>query len=162
MGLVLWLNKDEWFVAIIFGVMIDLDHIFAAPGYISANGWDAIMRATWDDGSGRVWRSLFHEPVGFFVVAPLAVGWRFMVPLLFWGTHLGVDWLQTATIEYSAVVESAFLVLVVAGIVHVLYRRWKALNPGSNFPAYLAFASSSIRSYFSSREGPTQGHGGST
>lgn len=149
-------------MAITFGVLIDADHLFAAPRYISANGWDAILRATWDDGSGHVWRSLFHEPIGFFVVAPLAIGWRFMVPLLFWGMHVGIDWLQNVTLEYSALVESVFLFLVVGGIVNLTYTRWRALRPGSSFSEYLAYLSSSIKSYFSSQEGPTRGHGDST
>ena len=48
-GLVLNLNRDEWFVALLFGVAIDLDHVFAAPRYISQNGWAAILRPTWSD-----------------------------------------------------------------------------------------------------------------
>jgi len=149
-------------VAATFGVLIDADHLFAAPRYISANGWDAILAPTWDDGSGHVWRSLLHEPVGFFVVAPLAVGWRLMAPLLFWGMHVFIDWLQNATIEQSALVESVFLVLVVSGIVQVTYRRWKAIRPGSSFSEYLTYASSYVKSYFSSQEGYARGPGGST
>lgn len=137
-GLLLSLNRDEWFVAITFGVLLDADHLFAAPRYISDNGWAAILRPTWDDGSGLPWRSLLHYPIGFFVVAPLAVGWRYLLPLLFWSVHVGIDELQKATLSQSAAIESAVLVGACSGIFAVQYRRWAALTPDGDLGGYLS------------------------
>lgn len=138
LGLLLNLNRDEWFVALMFGVLLDADHIFAAPRYLSENGWEALFRPTWNDGSGLPWRSLLHYPIGFFVVAPLAAGWRFMLPLLFWGLHVGTDELQNATLSQSAVIESAVLAGACSGIFFVQYRKWAALTPGGGLPEYLS------------------------
>jgi len=136
-GLLLNLNRDEWFVALTFGVFIDADHLFALPRHVSDNGWAALLWPSWDDGSGLPWRSLLHQPIGFFVVAPLAIGWRYMLPLLFWGVHVGMDELQMATLEHSAVIESTLLAAVCSGILALQYRRWVALSPGSGFTDYL-------------------------
>lgn len=144
LGLMLNLNRDEWFVALMFGVIIDADHIFAAPRYLSDNGWEALLRPTWDDGSGLPWRSLLHYPVGFFLVAPLAVGWRYLVPLLFWAVHVGVDELQNATLSQSALIESVVLAGACSGIFIVQYRRWAALTPDAGLPEYLAHLRSRV------------------
>lgn len=137
LGLFLSLDREEWLAALMFGVLVDADHLFAVPRYVADNGWSSIFRPTWDDGSGLQWRSLFHYPVGAFVVAPLAIGWRFFVPLLFWGTHLIIDWFQTETIRYSALVESVFLILVCLGILYIGFRRWDELDPGRGIGAYI-------------------------
>lgn len=136
-GLLLNLNRDEWFVAITFGVLIDADHLFAAPRYISDNGLGAIMKPSWDDASGLPWKSLFHEPVGAFFVVPLAIGWRYMTPLVFWGAHLLADELQVATLDQSAVVESVLFTGVVVAIVYVAYSRWSALSGDESFMVFL-------------------------
>lgn len=131
------LNRDEWFVAITFGVLVDADHLFAVRTYVDNNGWDAILRATWDDGSGFQWKSLMHYPVAAFVVAPLAVGWRYLVPLSFWALHVGLDELQNRTLEHSALVETTVLSLTVAGILLVDQRRWSAASGTSGAMPYL-------------------------
>jgi len=137
-GLLLNLNRDEWFVALTFGVLLDADHIFGAHRYITDNGWAAVLRPTWDDGSGLPWKSLLHYPVGFFVVAPLSVGWNFLLPLLFWGAHVGLDELQGATLDHSAAIESALLVSACAGVFAVKYHRWTALTPDGGLSGYLS------------------------
>jgi len=147
--MVMSLDRDEWFVALTFGVLIDLDHLFAAPRYIADNGWAAILRPSWDDGSGLPWRSLFHYPVGAFVVAPLAIGWRYFVPLVFWGLHVSLDQLQNSTLEYSTPVESAILVVVCSGIVYIGYRRWGELREETGFRLFLNDVSRKIRAVLS-------------
>jgi len=139
------LDREEWFVALTFGVLIDLDHLFAAPRYIAENGWSAILRPTWDDGSGLQWRSLFHEPMGAFVVAPLSIGWRYFVPLLFWGAHVTLDKLQNATLSYSTPVEASLLAVVCSGIVFVCYRRWGEGRDDVGFGLFLSDISARMR-----------------
>lgn len=123
------LDRNEWFIAVSFGVLIDLDHLFALPRYVSHNGAAAILRPTWDDGSGLPWKSAFHYPEGSFVVGYLSIGWRFFFPFLFWGVHLFLDWLQLAALNYSTPIETALFSSSVAGIVYISYRRWHALHP---------------------------------
>jgi len=146
-GLLINLNKNEWMVVMLFGVIVDLDHIFAAPRYIGDNGWSAVLRPTWDDGSGEPYKSLFHEPVGFFVMAPLAQGWRYLLPLLAWSSHVVLDWLQNATLAYSALVESAVLIAACAGIVAVAYSRWSEVREESTFRTYVLYLRDEVRTY---------------
>ncbi len=148
-GLLLNLNRDEWFVAITFGVLIDADHLFATPRYVADNGLGAILRPTWDDASGEPWKSLYHDPVGAFIVFPLAIGWRYLIPFLFWGSHLAIDEFQLATLEYSAIIESAVLVGVVGGIVYVTYSRWGALREEPSLRAFFAEIWGQTRTWFS-------------
>lgn len=149
MGLVLNLNRDEWFVALMFGVLIDGDHLFAAPRYISDNGYAAILSPTWDDGSGHAWKSLLHYPVGFFVVAPLAIGWRFMVPLLFWSVHLGMDYLQTEFVKYSTPMETVVFAGTCTGILFIQYRAWSEVRPDSDFSKYVTYLHGRLKSILS-------------
>lgn len=161
-GLFLNLNRDEWFVALTFGVAIDLDHVIAAPRYISANGLGAILRPSWDDGSGLPWRSLMHYPVAAFVVAPISVGWRYFVPLLFWSSHLGIDYLQSETLAYSAPVETAFIIACVAGIGLLVYRRWSDLRPDADFSQFVSYVNGAVRNSLKSCSVTIRGFFGST
>jgi hypothetical protein len=79
------------------------------------------------------------------VVAPLSIGWRYFVPLLFWSTHLGIDYIQSATIAYSAPVEIGFMTACIAGIVFLVYRRWSDLRPDADFNQFVSHLSGSLR-----------------
>ncbi|HEX9907029.1 MAG TPA: hypothetical protein VGB78_00990 [Thermoplasmata archaeon] len=146
LGLILALDKHEWFVAVMFGVFVDIDHVFGLQRYVEANGYSAIMAASWDDGTGEPWKSLMHYPVGVVIVAPLAIGWRFMLPLLFWGSHLGLDYLQTATLAHAAVVESIFLSAVIVGIFAVSFLSWRSTRSAGDVRQYLQYLGRSLRS----------------
>ncbi len=136
-GLLLHLNRNEWFVALTFGVVIDVDHVFALPRYVSDNGWSAILRPTWDDASGLPWRSLLHEPVGGFIVGYLSIGWRLMLPLIFWGVHVFMDRLQIEFIDYSTPIESAILIGAVFGSFVIGYHRWVVISGEKTWSRYL-------------------------
>lgn len=135
--LILNLNRDEWFVALMFGVLIDADHLFGAPRYVSHNGGAALLRRSWDDGSGLPWKSLLHYPVGAFVVAPLSIGWRYFLPVLFWAMHLELDYIQNATLSWSTPIEAALMTSSCIGIVYMLHRNWTAANPDGDFRQFL-------------------------
>lgn len=160
LGLALNLDRDEWFVALTFGVVIDVDHLFAAPRYISHNGLGAILRPSWDDGSGLAWRSLFHQPVGAFVVAPLSVGWRYMVPLLFWAIHVGIDYFQAATLAYATPLEIAVFLPACAGIVFLSFRRWSESRPGTDFKQFVSAIRDALMLHLSRRDRSSRGDAG--
>ena len=149
------LDRDEWFIALTFGVAIDADHLFAAPRYIADNGWGAILRPSWDDGSGIPWRSWLHYPIGFGLVAPLAIGWRLMIPLVFWALHVGMDELQAMTLTHSAAVESAVLIASSGSILALGYWRWQALNPDTGFRLYVRYLRDTLRETLTRRSRAT-------
>ncbi len=148
------MDWNEWFVAILFGVALDLDHLFAVPGYVGRNGFGAILAPSWDDGSGAVWRSLIHYPIGSFVVIPLAVGWRFMLPLLFWASHLAIDYVQSATLAYSAIVEAAFLSVTCIAIFGLGYYRWRVAKGASGVFPFLVYLKDTAKYYLGRRSSP--------
>ncbi|MEM4276121.1 MAG: hypothetical protein QXQ13_01355 [Thermoplasmata archaeon] len=149
LGMLMNLDRDEWFVALTFGLFLDIDHLFAAPRYVSDNGWGALLAPTWEDGSGLPWKSAFHHPEGAFIVGYLSVGWRLCIPLLFWGSHLALDELQLATLDHSAIVESAVLAAALGGILWVGYWRWSRLEPGEDFLGFLRHLATRISSVLS-------------
>ena len=151
LGMLLNLNRDEWFVALTFGVVIDADHLFALPRYVSDNGAAAILSPTWDDGSGLPWKSSFHHPEGAFVVGYLAVGWRLFIPFIFWGSHVAIDEFQLATLGHSAAIETVFLTSVVGGILALGYTRWLGLEPEGDFRHYLIHVKDWLASSLSGR-----------
>lgn len=157
LGILLNLDWNEWFVALLFGIALDLDHVFAAPDYISRNGFGAILRPSWDDGTGFVWRSVLHYPMGVFLVMPLAVGWRLMFPLIFWSAHLLMDHLQSITLAHSALVESAFLGAVSSGIVALGYYRWRAASGSSGLSAFLSYLKNGLQSWVAGSRGANPG-----
>ncbi len=148
-GMLLRLDKGEWFVAFAFGVMIDADHLFALPRYISDNGWSALLRQSWDDSSGLPWKSWFHYPIAAIVVGHLSVGWRLALPLTFWSVHIGMDGLQLMLGELNTAVESAILIGSVSGIVYMAYREWSLTSEVSGLRAYAGFVASSSRAKLS-------------
>ena len=152
-AMLLRLNRHEWFVAIMFGFIIDADHLFALPRYINDNGWAAILRPTWDDASGLPWKSWFHYPMSAIVVGYLSLGWRFLLPLSFWGMHLGMDWLQLAVGGYNTAVESAIFAGSSVGIVFLSYSDWTARTGQSGLRTYAASLTARSRAAFSGPSG---------
>ena len=142
--------------------MIDADHLFALPRYVSDNGVGAILSPSWDDGSGLPWKSSFHHPDGAFVVGYLALGWRLFIPMIFWGTHVAIDEFQLATLQYSAVIESVFLTSMVIGILVVGYRRWLDMEPDGDFKQYLAHLKTRAKELVSPKPSSLPPSGGTT
>lgn len=152
-AMLLRLNRGEWLVALMFGVVIDVDHLFALPRYVEDNGWSAVLRQTWDDGSGLPWKSWFHYPMAAIVVGHLSVGWRFALPLSFWALHLGMDGLQLMLGDLNMLVETAILLGSAAGIVFMTYSQWSLMTGGSGLKAYVGFLATSSRARLSGLKG---------
>ena len=152
-AMLLRLNRDEWFIALLFGVVIDADHLFALPRFVSDNGWAALLRQSWDDASGLPWRSWFHHPMAAIVVGYLSIGWRLALPLAFWALHLGMDGLQLMLGGLNIVAESALLLGSTAGIISLTYSHWSLMTGGSGLKAYAGFVATSSKARLSSLKG---------
>jgi len=152
-AMLLRLNRDEWFIALLFGVVIDADHLFAVPRFVSDNGWAALLRQSWDDASGLPWKSWFHYPMAAIVVGYLSIGWRLALPLALWALHLGMDGLQLMLGDLNTLVESALLIGSTSGVIFLAYSHWSLMTGGSGLKAYAAFIATSSRSKLSSLKG---------
>ncbi len=154
-GLLLNLDRNEWVVALSFGVLIDADHLFAIRRYVAANGYGAILAPTWDDGSGLPWKSAFHYAEGSFVVGYLSLGSRLFYPFIFWGVHVVIDDFQLATLKYSTPIETVVFTSTILGILSVGYHRWHRLEPDAGFREYLSHLKTEANRIFTSRRGTT-------
>lgn len=152
-AMLLRLDKNEWFIAVLFGIVIDVDHLFALPRYVSANGWSAVLNQSWDDSSGLPWKSWFHYPMAAIVVGHLSLGWRFALPLAFWSIHLGMDGLQQVLGDLNMAVESAMLLGASAGIVFLTYSDWSLVSGRTGLRAYADHVASSSRAMLSGLRG---------
>ncbi|HIH01029.1 TPA: hypothetical protein HA259_02940 [Thermoplasmata archaeon] len=116
------LNRHERFVALLFGVFIDFDHLLAVPRYLADSGMSSMMTFGFEDPSGLPWKSLLHRPIGAFVVLPIAIGWRFLVPAAFWGIHILLDTFQQNSASYSLALEAVIFSVLVVVIVFLDYK----------------------------------------
>lgn len=71
-------------LAYAFGVAVDIDHLIKAPAYLRAVGLT--------NRRGYYWRSSLQEPVAFLWIVPVCVALGTVVPALFFGIHLLMDY----------------------------------------------------------------------
>ena len=133
------LDRTEAFAALMFGFLIDLDHVFAMVDFVNIQGVSGALDYQAAMASDLEWKSLFHSPVAAFIIGPLSAGFRMAVPALAWGLHLGMDWLQ---IEYLGVLSAVELVLLIALIAALLYLEKHELDSTGERHTYLMAAAS--------------------
>jgi hypothetical protein len=73
--------------AVIFGVIIDLDHLIKIPLYIKQNGLKIVR--LWD------WRTPFQEPISYSWIIPLSIFLHTWVPVFFFTIHILLDYLMS-------------------------------------------------------------------
>lgn len=81
------LNSELTIIAIIFGVVPDFDHIFRVGEYYHENHLHLVKE--WP------WRTAFQEFTGLLWVIPMAFLLQTIVPVIFFLTHLLLDYTMT-------------------------------------------------------------------
>jgi membrane-bound metal-dependent hydrolase YbcI (DUF457 family) len=81
------LSGIDIFLALLFGVAIDLDHLIKVPLYIKQNGLKVVRY--WN------WRTSFQEPVSYLWIIPLCIYFQTWVPVFFFTTHIVLDYLMS-------------------------------------------------------------------
>src|SRR5512137_378254 len=104
------LDKNDAFVALLFGVFIDLDHLFGLKNYAQAHGVMSLFNFDNLTNPGGHWKSLMHNPVAIAVVGPLSFVSRLAIPLIFWGMHIGMDFVQENLLGVFSEAEAMLLV----------------------------------------------------
>lgn len=84
-------SRQEWTLALAFGVLIDLDHLLAIPAYVSQVGVAAALDPTNSFSYGAAWQGFMHKPAALALVAPAMLLWRSAWPGVFWGLHMVQD-----------------------------------------------------------------------
>jgi len=78
----------DWFLAFIFGVLVDLDHFKVfRPKYINNGDWRKFFK-----GELPV-RSFFQEPIFVFLVIPISFYLKSPIPMASWAIHVFLDYL---------------------------------------------------------------------
>ncbi len=72
--------------ALLFGILIDLDHLVKIPLYVKQNGFSVIRY--WN------WRTPLQEPISLLWVIPLSVYLNTFVPVLFFLSHIALDYIK--------------------------------------------------------------------
>jgi hypothetical protein len=88
------LDRNTAFMTLLFGVFIDLDHIFGMIDFVTREGLGNALNLNAALTSDVQWKSLLHSPEGILFVGPVALITRMLVPLLAWGLHILLDYVQ--------------------------------------------------------------------
>ena len=117
------LDRNDAFVALVFGVFIDVDHLFGLKAYTDARGFSALFDIDSLMNPGGQWKSLFHSPMAVGMVAPLSVGFRLAVPLLFWGVHLAMDFAEDNLLGLMSASEAVLAAVAACGFISLRYAK---------------------------------------
>jgi len=134
---VLMLDRNDSFVALTFGVLIDIDHLFGLKEYVGANGvasvldFDSLMVA---DGQ---WKSMLHTPAAVMIVGPVATASRLALPLVFWGVHITMDYIEDAFLGVFSAFEMAFLCGASITLVWLSFKTHRMSYPGRSLVGFL-------------------------
>jgi len=128
---ILVLDRNDAFVALVFGVLIDLDHLMGLKDYVESHGFKPLMHLGTLIDPGGHWKSMLHSPVAVAVVGPLSALSRLGVPLVFWGIHMIMDVVQDTYLGQFSTAEAMLLFFSSAGLIALRYsaysaRHWKA------------------------------------
>ena len=117
------LDRNDAFVALVFGVFIDVDHLFGLKEYAETRGFSALFDVDSLMNPGGQWKSLFHSPIAVGMVVPMSVGSRLAVPLLFWGAHLAMDFAEDSLLGLMSAPEAVLAVIAACGFVSLRYAK---------------------------------------
>ncbi|GEM_PF-1683217 len=111
------LDRTEAFAALLFGFLIDLDHVFAMADFLGQRGMSGALDYQAAMASDLEWKSMFHSPVAAIIIGPACMGFRMAVPALAWVLHLALDWLQTEYLGVLSSVEAGLLLALIVALV---------------------------------------------
>lgn len=73
-------------LAFLFGVLVDIDHLFKIPSYLKKYGFKFVK--------GHHFRTFIQEPIILIVLIPLCFIFKNYVPILFFVAHLVLDYVM--------------------------------------------------------------------
>jgi len=123
---ILNLDRNESFVALLFGVFIDLDHLLAVPDYLMKEGIQNIANVDVMLHSDVHWKSMMHSPIAIMIVAPVSMAFRMAIPLLFWSVHIAMDFAQEKYLGICSFPEMGLLAFCIAGLGWMEYGTYRS------------------------------------
>ncbi len=131
------LDRNESFVALLFGFGIDLDHLLGLKEFVSSNGTAALLDTGLLMDPGGQWKSMLHTPVASFVVGSLSAASRLAFPFLFWFIHVGLDQLEDSILGLFSIAEMILMVGSATALIAIRWNRFRSLWPGSSVADFL-------------------------
>ncbi len=96
-------------LTLLFGVFIDLDHLFAVPQFVTEVKAQGIKDIDAAMDLSIQWKSAIHDPSAILLVAPCSMMVRLLAPLLAWIAHIALDSVQIAYLGPASMMEFIFL-----------------------------------------------------
>ncbi|HDP97091.1 MAG TPA: hypothetical protein ENN25_05305 [Euryarchaeota archaeon] len=116
------LNRTEALVALTFGVFIDFDHLFGLGSYVRAEGAAGIVDVSGMMSADVQWKSVLHSPVALGLFVPMSDSFRFFIPIIFWGTHISLDYIQQNFLGIASLAEMILFSSVVVALIFLRSR----------------------------------------
>ncbi len=135
---ILTLDRNDSFVALLFGVFIDADHLLGLKGYVEVHGIGGVLEIDSLMSADGQWKSLLHSPVAAMVVGPVASASRLALPLLFWGVHISMDYVEDAFLGLLSVPEIALLCASASALALLAFRSFRMAHPGCGVREFAA------------------------
>jgi hypothetical protein len=132
----------------LFGVFIDLDHLFGLKDYAQAHGIASLFNFDHLVNPGGHWKSLMHSPVAVAVVGPLSVASRLAIPLIFWGVHIAMDFVQENFLGVFSEAEAMLLVFASLALVTIRYTHFVESGHHGGLMRYLRVEWDDLRRLF--------------
>ena len=134
---ILTLDRNDAFVAMLFGVFIDVDHLFGLVKYTHINGIASILDVHTLMNPGGQWKSILHSPIAAAVVTPLSFAFKMAIPLAFWSTHLLMDFVEQTYLGHFSGMEAGLFIFAGLGLATLRYGRYIMCNEGPSIRSYL-------------------------
>lgn len=131
------LDRNDSFTAMLFGVFIDVDHFFGLKHYADTNGVLAIFNLDSLMSADGQWKSLLHNPIAIGIVGPLSACSKLAIPLLFWGVHMSMDFIEDAFLGVFSAIELAALCILVALLFTIRFRGYMLAGGSDSLRAFL-------------------------
>ncbi len=142
------LDRNEVFVALLFGVFIDLDHLLGIPPFVQQHGVVSLTDVSALMASDVSWKSLIHDPVAFIIVAPVSVMFRYLLPLLAWGLHIVMDYVQEAYLGLSSIPEMVVIGALTSSLLYLEFKHFLCQERACSFFRWeMTRAVSTLHSY---------------
>lgn len=134
-------DARAWLLAIVFGVVIDIDHLLEVPRYlltqVPTHGMAALAPSAILQ-HGAAWQGIFHNPLwgSLIVVAASLLLWSW-IPLVFWGLHMVLDFVVARHyVVFGSPTEFAVLAAMLAVLVPLALLHHRTFGNGQPFGAW--------------------------
>lgn len=120
------LGPKHWALALLFGVVIDLDHLLQIPVYVATHGFAALTPGEitrW----GANWQGFIHTPWALLVVLAACALFASWLPLVGWSLHMFQDFvIATRYVAFGSAMEWAIVGALASILAFIVVRDHQA------------------------------------